>query len=205
MKNVTDYYNMTATGWSNEFLKDKKESEILQKFYDCFGDVGTSHPRILDLGCGNGYDAKILSNAGAKVVGIDLSEKSVEIAKANVKESKFFVGDIRDKFTKLGKFEGVTCLATIVHINAKDMRQTFKNIAEVLKKGGLFLLSASDGVGRNVKKSLVDINGETYDKDYNNYNSTELCAFAYPELKLVDTWKFADFEEGWRYYIFQKQ
>jgi len=92
-----------------------------------------------------------------------------------------------------------------VHINAKDMRQTFKNIAEVLKKGGLFLLSASDGVGRNVKKSLVDINGETYDKDYNNYNSTELCAFAYPELKLVDTWKFADFEEGWRYYIFQKQ
>ena len=26
MKNVTDYYNKTATGWSDEWLKEKKQS-----------------------------------------------------------------------------------------------------------------------------------------------------------------------------------
>ena len=44
----------------------------------------------------------------------------------------------------------------------------------------------------------------SYDKEVNRYSASELCAFAYPNLKLVDTWKFDDFAEGWRYYVFMK-
>ena len=32
MKNVADFYNKTATGWSDEWLKEKKQSMILEKF-----------------------------------------------------------------------------------------------------------------------------------------------------------------------------
>ena len=85
------------------------------------------------------------------------------------------------------------------------MKKTFDNIAEVLKRGGLFLLSVCDGTGKNAKKSYVKIDGVSYDKDFNNYNASELCAFAYPKLKLVDTWRFDDFLDGWRYYVFMKQ
>ena len=56
MKNVADFYNKTATGWSDEWYKEKKQNEILEKFYNCYAAVGTKHPRILDLGCGAGYD-----------------------------------------------------------------------------------------------------------------------------------------------------
>ena len=38
MKNVADYYNKTATGWSDEWLKEKKQSAILEKFYNCLKD-----------------------------------------------------------------------------------------------------------------------------------------------------------------------
>ena len=58
--------------------------------------------------------------------------------------------------------------------------------------------------GKNYEKSLVEIDGEAYDKEVNRYSASELCAFAYPKLKLVDTWKFDDFAEGWRYYVFMK-
>lgn len=205
MKNVTDYYNKTATGWSDEWLKEKKQSTILERFYTCFSQVGTKHPKILDLGCGAGYDSKILNKFGARVVGIDLSEKLIQIAKNEVKSCKFFVGDITEKMTSLGKFDGVACLATIIHVNIQKMKQTMQNIADVLKKGGLLLLSCYDGYGRNYEKSYVKIDGDSYDKGVNNYSASELCAFAYPSLKLVDTWRFEDFDEGMRYYVFMKQ
>ncbi len=205
MKNVTDFYNKTATGWSEEWFKEKKQSTILEKFYNCFSHGGTSSPRILDLGCGAGYDSKLLYRFGARVVGVDISENLISIAKKEVGGCKFFVGDISEPLDKLGKFDGIACLATIMHVDIQNMHKTFKNMAEVLKKGGLLLISAYDGVGKNYEKSYVSIDGDTYDKSFNNYNSSELCAFAYPSLKLVDTWKFEDFTDGWRYYVFMKQ
>lgn len=204
MKNVADYYNKTATGWSDEWLKEKKQSTILEKFYNCFAQVGTSRPRILDLGCGAGYDSKIINKLGARVVGIDLSEKLIDIAKTSVPSCKFFVGDINESMTKLGKFDGVLCLATIIHVDITKMKTVMQNIADVLKKGGLALVSCCDGIGKNYQKSYVYLDGTYYDKAVNDYNASELCAFAYPNLKLVDTWKFEDFADGWRYYVFMK-
>lgn len=205
MKNVADFYNKTATGWSDEWLKEKKQSMILEKFHNCFAQVGTNHPKVLDLGCGAGYDSKILNKLGARVSGIDISEKLVDIAKSKVPTCKFFVGDINQPMTALGKFDGVVCLATIIHVDITNMKKVMQNIANVMKKGALLLVSCCDGYGKNYKKSYVYIDGEYYNKDVNDYSASELCAFAYPNLKLVDTWKFEDFEEGWRYYVFMKQ
>ncbi len=205
MKNVADYYNKTATGWSDEWLKEKKQSTILEKFHNCFAQVGSSHPRLLDLGCGAGYDSKIMQKLGARVTGIDISEKLIDIAKSSVPSCKFFVGDINEPMTKLGKFDGVVCLATIIHVDITKMKKVMQNISDVLKKGGLLLLSCCDGVGKNYQKSYVYLDGEYYNKAVNDYNASELCAFAYPSLKLVDTWKFEDFADGWRYYVFMKQ
>ena len=205
MKTVADYYNKTATGWSDEWFKEKKQSMILEKFYSCFAAGGTKHPRLLDLGSGAGYDAKIISRMGARVVGVDLSEKLVNIAKNEVSHCKFFLGDITEPMDKLGKFDGVYCLATIMHVNISKMKKTLKNIADVLREGGLLLISSFDGVGKNYERSYTKIDGDEYDKVFNIYNASELCAFAYPDLKLVDTWKFDDFAEGWRYYVFMKQ
>lgn len=204
MKNVIDFYNKTATKWSNEWLNEKNNTGLIEKFCNCFSSVGTTKPRILDAGCGMGYDSKIASEHGANVVGIDLSENMINIAKQNVKNCKFFVGDITEKFTSLGKFDGIMCISTIMHIDAVNMRKTFQNMAQVLKKGGLLLVSSFDGEGKNFEKSVVSIDGETYDKNFNNYSAPELCAFAYGSLKLVDTWQMDDFDEGWRYYIFMK-
>ena len=203
MKNAIDFYNKTAS-WSNIWLSEKKQAKIIEKFIDCFTSGGTYCPRILDIGCGAGYDSKIAHDLGAKVVGVDLAENLIEIAKKEVKGPKFFVGDITDKFISLGKFDGIMCLATIEHVNVENMRMAFLNMSAVLKKGGLLLVSSFDGTGKNLEKSIASIDGVTYDKNFNNYSASELCAFAYPKLKLIDTWMMSDFDEGWRYYVFQK-
>ncbi len=205
MKGVADFYNKTATEWSDEILKEKKESEILKKFYSCFSLAGTKAPRILDMGCGAGYDSRILASLGANVIGIDLSENLVNIAKNKIKNVRFVVGDITESLTALGRFDGISCLATLTYVDVQKMKQTFFNIGQVLKRGGLLLVSSHDGDGNDLKECFVKIDGEEYDKNFNNYTAEELCGFAYPQFKLVDTWKFKDFDEGWRYYIFIKE
>lgn len=205
MKGVKEFYNVTATAWSEEYFEEKRRHPVTKKFYECFSKGGTPHPKILDLGCGAGYDSKVLSELGAKVVGVDISENLIDIAKQNVKGCKFFVGDITDKLTNLGRFDGIMCLATIIHIGIDKIRDSLQNMANALKRGGLLIVSVVDGVGKNIEKSFVKIDDEIYDRDLNKYNASNLCAFAYPTLKLVDTWKFEDFEDGWRYYIFMKE
>ena len=91
MKTVTDFYNKTATGWSDEWFKEKKQSMILEKFYNCFAGGGTKHPKLLDLGCGAGYDAKISSKLGARVVGIDLSENWWKLQKEKFLHASFLL------------------------------------------------------------------------------------------------------------------
>ena len=166
MKNVADFYNKTATGWSEEWYREKKQNAILEKYFNCFAQGGTRHPKILDLGCGAGYDSKILAKMGSRVVGVDFSEKLVKIAKKNVPNCKFFLGDMTDKFDKLGKFDGILCLATIMHVDVTKMKQTFVNMSNALKKGGLMLISSFDGVGKNYEKSYAKLDGEMYDDNF---------------------------------------
>ncbi|MBA3536983.1 MAG: methyltransferase domain-containing protein [Tatlockia sp.] len=42
-----------------------------------------SKAKIIDIGCGSGRDAKIFSNMGANVLGIDFCSNHIEIAKKN--------------------------------------------------------------------------------------------------------------------------
>ena len=53
-------------------------------YYRCYGRVPTTEGKlILDAGCGSGYKslALAIANPGAKIIGIDLSAKSVELAR----------------------------------------------------------------------------------------------------------------------------
>ena len=49
---------------------------------------------VLDMACGEGYYSRIFKRLGARrVVGVDLSSKMIELARANEAESEYVVGD----------------------------------------------------------------------------------------------------------------
>ena len=43
--------------------------------------------KILDIGCGGGLLSEPMSNLGAEVVGIDASEKNINVAKLHAKKN----------------------------------------------------------------------------------------------------------------------
>ena len=50
-------------------------------------DIDVKGLDILDIGCGGGLLAEELTKRGAKVTGLDASEKTINIAKQHAKES----------------------------------------------------------------------------------------------------------------------
>lgn len=95
--------------------------------------------RILDYGCGNGVHTVWLAKYGAKVVGIDLSEKSLAVARERAKREK--VGE-RVKFLKMDceKMEFPDNSFDIIFdggtFSSLDINKAFPEMARVLRPEG---------------------------------------------------------------------
>ena len=99
---------------------------------------------ILDLACGEGYNTRILARKGAKVAGIDFSEKMIEFAKQQEDKEKLGIryevmntADLRE-FSN-SEFNLVTCFMSLQDI--QDFKKTISEVARVLKNGGRFVFS----------------------------------------------------------------
>jgi SAM-dependent methyltransferase len=67
-----------------------------------------SGSRVLDCGCGAGRFARMATDRGASVTGIDASEELIAIAAERVPEGEFWVGDIETLPWKDDSFDVVT-------------------------------------------------------------------------------------------------
>jgi SAM-dependent methyltransferase len=100
--------------------------------------------RILDLGCGEGYNARILARRGAKVVGIDASKEMIELARATEEEEplgiEYHVADAaRLPMLEDESFDIVCAFMSLMDI--ADLDGALREVNCVLKRGGRFLFS----------------------------------------------------------------
>jgi SAM-dependent methyltransferase len=96
---------------------------------------------ILDLGCGTGRHAKLFSDAGFEVLGVDQSPYMLQEAMNRKNDNLDFIeGDIRFLNLKR-KFDIVTALFHVLSYqnNNKDVENLFKTAYEHLNKNGLFI------------------------------------------------------------------
>jgi len=127
--------------------------------YSKFGDVNRQYvidpailkilgkvkgKRILDAGCGNGYLCRLLSKKGAKMVGIDVSKRSIEIAEAFEKKKRmniqYWVGSICNlSMCDDGSFDAV--VSNLVLMDLQDLDTAVKELHRVLKPEGRLVFS----------------------------------------------------------------
>ncbi|KAM3108690.1 class I SAM-dependent methyltransferase [Phormidesmis sp. 146-33] len=104
--------------------------------------VDTTDKVILDAGCGSGYKSLILAeaNPGAKIVGIDLSEESVDLAHKRLQfygfdDAAFHALSIYD-LPQLGlKFDYINCDEVLYLL--PDMKAGLEVMRSVLKPNGM--------------------------------------------------------------------
>ncbi len=132
---IKDFYDHTA----KQSFKDWFNNNTLLPVLKYFVSKMPAKPRILDLGCGIGGEAKRLSGLNASVIGIDISEKCLEIARKNVPKVEFRNMDILFMKFNLHAFEGILDAGTLFHFNAVEQNKILRNVIKILTKTGVLL------------------------------------------------------------------
>lgn len=143
----TPYYHI--------LYKDRnyEEAEFFMKNLVSFLKLDTSN-YILDLACGKGRHAVFLNQLGFKVMGVDLSEQSIEYAKQFESSTlQFKVQDMRNPFNE--KFNAVFNLFTSFGFFEQDKEdiKILKNIEKALKPNGVAVIDFMNA--EKVKNNLV--------------------------------------------------
>ena len=95
--------------------------------------------RVLDVCSGPGMLAEAASRRGAAAVGLDFSEKVVEIAKRNVPGADFQQGDAQSLPFNDDSFDAVVCGYGVIHV--PDPEQALKEMRRVLRPDGRMAIS----------------------------------------------------------------
>jgi len=105
----------------------------------CFESVGNVEGQYLcDLACGQGHLSRQLAARGAEVVGVDISQRLLEIARREGDGIRYVHGDAQ-ALPPLGDrpFDGVLCNLALMDI--PDIDATFREAARILCPGGSFV------------------------------------------------------------------
>ncbi len=100
--------------------------------------------KVLDLGCGGGQISIAFAKKGAKVTGIDLSDKHIEFAKKLAKKHKVKILFERGSFQKFPMIKSKSqdiVFSSWAFLYSPDLKQVFKEANRVLKNEGLFVFS----------------------------------------------------------------
>src|SRR3989344_2235707 len=115
---------------------DPSFEEILSIEKNYYGD-------ILDIGCGYGMLLKRLQEKGGKKItsltGVDISQKSIEIARKNIPEANLLISPATALPFKNQAFDFVFMIDTFCYII--DFKNALREMKRVLKPGGTLIFN----------------------------------------------------------------
>ena len=124
--------------------------------------AGLAGKEVLDVGCGGGILAEAMASRGARVTGIDLSEKSLRVAELHLVQSKAGVQyecaspeQYADQHA--AAFDVVTCMELLEHV--PQPATVVAACARLARPGGQVFFST---INRNPKAYLFAVLGAEY-------------------------------------------
>lgn len=118
--------------------------------------------QVLDVGCGGGILSESMARRGARVLGIDMAERSLEVAQLHALEAEIqieyrciAVEALAEE--KPASFDIVTCMEMLEHV--PDPASVVRACAALVKPGGHLFFST---LNRNAKAYLMAVIGAEY-------------------------------------------
>jgi SAM-dependent methyltransferase len=103
--------------------------------------------RVLDLGCGTGAHVTGRLAETFRVVGVDSSARSIDIARLIVPEASFVVADIATVAFRPRAFDAVVAFFSLIHVPRGEHGHVMAAAREWLRPGGLLVTTMSAGPG----------------------------------------------------------
>ena len=172
---------MTAEHHNADPEELRKFSDLAERWWDPEGDFRPLHElnplrlgwierragglagrRVADIGCGGGILAEAMAQRGADVLGIDLAEAALAVARIHADESgtdieyrSISAEALADELP--GTFDVVTCMEMLEHV--PDPAAVVDACARLVRPGGVVVFAT---INRNPKSWLFAIVGAEY-------------------------------------------
>jgi SAM-dependent methyltransferase len=94
---------------------------------------------VLELGCSTGGPSSQTLAARGKLTGVDLSARSVELARQNVPNATFLHADMTALEFESERFDAVAAFFSIIHVPREEQAGLLAKIGRWLRPGGLLV------------------------------------------------------------------
>ena len=112
--------------------------------------------KILDIGCGGGLISEPMCRLGAKVTGIDASNKNISVAKLHAKKNGLKINYINtspEKKIIQDKFDIILNLEIIEHVDNVDL--FLESSSKLLNKNGIMFIATINRTFESYVKAIV--------------------------------------------------
>lgn len=180
-------YNKIAEDWFNDHKND-----VLwwTEGADIFSSLLKNKGLVLDVGCGAGTKAEYLANKGFNVVGVDFSEKMIELAKEVSPKGKFLVMDVGNLDDLDYIFDGIFAQAILLHFPKKEVKSLLERWISKLKKGGYLYITTKERTPGQEEEMIIEEKdyGYTYKRFFSFFTLEEIKSYL-TELNMEICWE----------------
>jgi len=180
-----DSYNKIIDYW----VKVRNKSIVNKPIID-FADKICLNGNILDIGCGTGLPiTKYFSERNFSIIGIDTSDKMLEIAKSNeIKNAQFLLCDFYN-FDLNERFDGIIAWDSLFHFPKQYQKDIYHKVYGLLNPGGFFLFTH----GKEENEHVDEMFGEKF---YYSCLSKDFVIELMNEIGFELEYSIEDFVEG---------
>lgn len=194
-KKTIESYDAHAKTWSEKHSDLAPLAGMRSRFFEL-----VSGNKILEIGSGGGRDAKEFIKNGYDYTGMDVSKELLSLAQKDNPKGNFMLQDLYSVNSDLtGRFDGLWCAATLLHIPRSRLAEVLSNIKSYLRDDGVLFVSFKKGVGSEVESR--DIGGVEIGRFFEYYSEDEVKDFVVGagfEIISIELGKF-DNRSSWIY------
>lgn len=145
---------------ADEYASIHGDRERIAEMLALFRDAVPATGRVLDVGCGPGWESETFESWGYDVVAFDLARRFLAQAGERAPEATHVRGDMRSLPFVDGAFDGLWACASLLHVPETAVGPTVAEFERVLRPGGAAVVSLKRQTG-----SAPGTDGSPYDDD----------------------------------------
>ena len=163
-------YDTVAKDYADAFAGDLLQLPLDRQVLDTFVKRIAAGEFVLDLGCGPGQIGQYLAERGLRIVGMDLAEQMLLVARHRTGIGRLACGDMRAIPFRSGSFSGVVAFYSVHNLPLPALGTALAEINRILKPSGTLVVTTHLGDGEVYSNEFlghaIDPVGGTLYRDY---------------------------------------
>ena len=183
---VARHWDQNADLWAEQVRKGwdyYREHFNNPAFLRFIGDLGGKV--VLDAGCGEGYNTRLLAKGGARMTGVDISQKMIDLARQEEEREPLGIRYEVASFSHLSLFDDESfdvVVSSMALMDGPDLGGASREILRVLRPRGELIFSISH--------PCFMTKGYGWLEDENGYAEKLTVAGYFVDQPYVEHWRF---------------